>query len=451
MVKSTRTKHVVNVDFSDVKVIDKSEGISKQQILSSHPLSIPRGLKNTGLTSLDEKADYVFEFVELQKKEGIYPLDRYIATNYGFNADISSQAVDSRRDCVVWCTNLYLGLNRRQSTIDLVKSTLSDHGLGCGTSAVSGGFHRPHVELEHQFAQFLNKEDCVLFPTGFSANLGALSAIADKNDYVLFDRDCHSSIIEGLKLSGATFRSFRHNDLESLKKQLSKLDFNKYSNVFVVTESVFGMSGHEAPLAEIAKLKQQYPFYFYVDEAHSFGLYGPNGEGLSKAQECLDDVDFFMTTLSKAIGSIGGIIACKKTHASFIRHISNAYLFQATLPPADIEASIESLKIIKGSPELRQRLWDNTSKFRESLRKKGFNMGNSTSANVPVYIEDEIELAQMCKELFTLGVFTNWVSYPAVKKKTGRLRFNVSAGHTDKQIDLTINALVKAGNKIGIV
>jgi len=450
MVKST-TKQLVHADFGDVKIIDKHPGITKSQVLSSHPLSIPRGLHNTSLTTLDEKAAYVAEFVERQKEEGIYPLDRYIETNFGFNAEIAAAPSKTTQDCVVWCTNLYLGLNRRQETIDIVKESLSKHGLGCGTSAVSGGFHRPHIELEQNISTFLGKEDCVLFPTGFSANLGALSALVDKNDYVLFDRDCHSSIIEGLKLSGAPFRSFRHNSVEHLRKMLEKTDFTKYNNVLVVTESVFGMSGLEAPLSEIAALKKEFPFYFYVDEAHSFGLYGPNGEGLSKAQNCLDDVDFFMTTLSKAAGSIGGIIACKKTHGTYIRHVSNAYLFQATLPPTDILTSIESLRVIQTQPELRQRLWNNTAKFRKALKEKGFNVGDSTSANVPVYIEDEVDLAQMCKELFQLGVFTNWVSYPAVKKRTGRLRFNVSAGHTDKQIELTINALEKAGKKIGIV
>ncbi len=445
-------KKIVNAEKETFKIIKKNNiKYLKKLAQNIHPLSIARNLKQYNITNFDQKTNFTYEITQLQKKLEIYTLDRFLKNGSNFSASIMTPNKSNENECIIWCTNLYLGLNRHPQVLENAKKIIDINGVGCGTSAVSGGFSSLHNQLESEFARFFNKEAAILFPTGFTTNLGVISAIADKHDLIIFDKECHSSIIEGVKLSGTNFRTFKNNDANSLEQILKRIPSGQYENIFVITESVYGMSGEEAPLKEYCKLKEKYKFYLYVDEAHSFGFYGEKGNGLSAHLGCLDQVDFIMTTLSKAIGSIGGIIACKKEYATFIRHTANSYLFQASLPSADITACLEALNIIQKDKKLKQKLWSNTNKFRNSIKNLGFNVGKSSSPIVPIYIDNEQDLATMCKELFKNGVFTNWISYPAVKKGKGRLRFIVSAGHTEKQINFTIDKIEKIGKNLNII
>lgn len=416
-----------------------------------HAANIARNLEHAGITNLDEKAYLTYLTITAQNMLDLYPYDRFLKFGSNFQSIVETAETKKKRKCVVWCTNLYLGLNRHPKILSAVKKNVSKYGVGCGTSAVSGGFCSLHKKLEKELANFMGKEDVILFPTGFTTNIGAISAIVSASDLILFDKECHASIINGILLTKAEFRSFRNNDPAHLEKILKKLDRKKYHNVFVIIESVYGMSGSEAPIVEYCRLKKGYGFYLFVDEAHSFGFYGKNGKGYCESKNCLENVDFFMSTLSKATASIGGFIACRKEYSSYMRVSSSAYMFQASMPPMDVIANLEALKIIRKNKHIRKKLWDNANFFRASVKALGFDVRDSKSPIVPIYISEEEKLAEMCKYLYKNGIYTNWISYPAVKKGEGRLRFIVSAGHAKTQIKKTLKILKQAGKKIGIL
>ena len=418
---------------------------------TAHPAEIARNASKWGIKSLKEKARLTYQAIATQNKNGTYPYDRYLKHGSNFVTIVETPVTNISKECIVWCTNLYLGLNRNPHIIEVVKSQLDLYGTGCGTSAVSGGFSNKHKELESEIAIWTGKEDAILYPTGFTTNLGAISTIATPNDLIIFDKECHASIIDGIKLSGAQFKTFRNNNPKHLETILEKINPDQFDNIFVLTEAVFGMTGEEAPIAKYCELKNKFPFLLYVDEAHSVGIYGKTGAGYCQHTGCSDQVDFIMGTLSKATASIGGFIACRKEFAAFLRISSNPYMFQACLPPADIIAAIEAIKIIKTTPLLQTKLWGNTRRFRDGLIQLGFNVGNGTSPIVPIFIERDDVLANVCKFLYSRGVYTNWIAYPAVKKNNGRLRFIVSAGHTVEQIEETLSILKEADKQFMIV
>ncbi|NBV83786.1 pyridoxal phosphate-dependent aminotransferase family protein [bacterium] len=416
-----------------------------------HPAEVARNATKWGIRRFEDKATLTQQAVTYQTHNGTYPYDRYLTNGSNFISKVETPRANDTNDCIVWCTNLYLGLNRNPQIIEAVKAQISTYGTGCGTSAVSGGFSSRHKELEHEIAKWVGKEDAILFSTGFTANLGAISTIATPNDLIIFDKECHSSIIDGIKLSGAHFKTFRNNDAQHLTAILEKVKPNEYDNIFVVTEAVFGMTGEEAPISEYCKLKSQFTFLLYVDEAHSLGIYGKTGSGYCVHTGCSQDVDFIMGTLSKATASVGGFIACRADFAAFLRISSNPYMFQACLPPGDVIAALEAIKIIQQTPSLQDRLWHNTNRFRNGLIQSGFNVGHGTSPVVPLFIEQDDILANVCKFLYSHGVYTNWIAYPAVRKNSGRLRFIVSAGHTEAQIDTTLEVLKKADKEFKII
>ncbi|MCX5749806.1 MAG: aminotransferase class I/II-fold pyridoxal phosphate-dependent enzyme [Candidatus Saganbacteria bacterium] len=425
------------------ELINESENIQVGKLI--------RSLKGKNVGELNKKAIITYLVISAQNNLGIFPYNRYMKQGNKIYSKIISPDDKKEVDCIVWCSNHYLGLNKNQKIIDYAAEVLSSNGTGCGTSAVSGGFSEIHKKLEEDLANIEGKPESVLFSTGYTTNLGAISALADKNDLLIIDRESHASIIDAVTMSGADFRVFKHNDINYLEDILKKTDRNKYKNIFILTESVFSMSGDEAPLKEYIKLKKKHGFYLYVDEAHAFGFYGQKGAGLCEHLGCGDDTEFIMSTLSKATASIGGFVATEKYYCSYIRFNSNPYLFQASIPPVDAAVSIAALKLIREDKTLAKKLWENTKKFREMVKKSGFNVGNSKSPIVPVYVSDESKLSRLCKELFSNGIFTNWVSYPVVSKKQGRLRFVVTASHTNEHIEKTVQILTKLGRDIGII
>lgn len=403
------------------------------------------------MADLDKKAILAHFAVGAQNKKGVFPYNRFVKSGSRPFASIVSPDEEVEKDCIVWCSNHYLGFNRDPETIKAAHAALDEYGTGCGTSAVSGGFSAIHKELEAVISKMVGKPETVLYSTGFTTNLGALGCLAGKGDVILIDRDSHASIIDGAKMSGAELRVYKHNDPAHLEEILKKIDRKKHKNVFVVTETVFSMSGEEAPLAEYCSLRKKYGFYLYVDEAHAFGFYGKKGAGLTEHLSLTNEVDFIMSTLSKATASIGGFVSADKHYCSYLRINSNPYLFQASIPPADAAVVLSALRGIAADRSRVERLWSNTKLMRSLLKESGFNVGNSKSPIVPLYVADETKLALLCKGLFWEGIFTNWVSYPVVSKNQGRLRFVVTASHTEEQIRKTVNVLLDLGRKTGII
>ena len=314
---------------------------------------------------------------------------------------------------------------------------------------VSGGMNELHRAIEQFFSYFWNKEESIIFPTGYAANLGAISGLVGSKDLVLFDKECHASIIDGIKLSKAKFIPFRHNNVDDLEKKVNRYS-KDYETVLVIAESVYSMSGTEAPLRDYVELKKNKDFLLFIDEAHSFGFYGKDGRGYCDEMGCLADVDVVMTTLSKSAGSLGGIISCNKELATYIQFNSSPYIFQACISPADAGAVLKSLEILSIDSQYRDSLWSNTRYLRKKLKAAGFDYGDSTSPLVPIYVENPKILALLCREIFEQGIFTNWAAYPAVGLNEGRLRFIVSSNHTKRDIDQTVKILSEAYKKVTV-
>lgn len=424
-------------------IIDKAENFKIGTLI--------RNYNTLGVNKLNEKAIITQLIIEAQNKKNIFPYDRFLKRGSNSSSLVASPDENTEKECIVWTNNHYLGLNRNLEVIKYARAILEEYGTGCGTSAVSGGFSTIHKILEQTLSGFVEKPGTVLYPTGFTANLGAISALVNKNDLIIVDRENHASIIDGLKMSGADFRVFKHNNPENLEHIIKTTDNGKYNNIMVVTESVFSMSGEEAPLKDYCKLKEKYGFYLYVDEAHAFGFYGERGSGLVEHLACTDQVDFVMSTLSKATASVGGFVATDKHYCSYLRLNSNPYLFQACLTPVDAAVSIAALKIILNDKTFAERLWNNTNLFRRLLMAQGFDVGKGKSPIVPLYVSDEAKLSILCKELYKNGIFTNWVSYPVVAKNRGRLRFVVTANHTEQQIKKTAEMLEYLCRRISII
>ncbi len=278
---------------------------------------------------------------------------------------------------------------------------------------MSGGHSQLHKDLQKRFATIFAKEECLLFSTGFTVNSGAIPALCRDNEtFIIIDRDSHSSIIQGCKASGSKYIPFKHNSVKDLSEKLKHFS-TKHANVLVITESAYSMEGDIAPLREIVELKKTHNFLLYVDEAHTFGFYGKNGAGICNELGITKEVDFIMTTLSKSTGGIGGIFATSKEFASFLRW-SSPYLFQAPIPPADVAVVDACLDLIENEPKIVAALWEKTAYFRRQLIHLGFDVGQSESPIVPVYIRDNEILKKMEKELFEQGIFSIAIQYPVV-------------------------------------
>ncbi len=333
----------------------------------------------------------------------------------------------------IWSINHYLGLNRESDVINAGLKSLFSHGTGSGTSAMSGGHCELHKQIQDKFSKIFNKEESLLYSTGFTANLGAISGLmggSKTHNLIIIDQECHASIIDGCKLSGATFIRFKHNDVSDLKYKIEKYK-DKYSNIMVAIESIYSMSGDIAPIKEICNLKEHIPFILFVDESHSFGIYGEKGRGICFELGVLDKVDIIMTTLSKSCASIGGIISTSRKFCSILRW-STSYIYQASIPPhcaAIVLAALEQISQGYLVDELNSKV----AYFRTMLDANGFKTGGY-GAIVPIYVEDE-KLKRFEKELFRRGIYTVAIQYPIVALGEARFRFIINASHTFQEID----------------
>jgi glycine C-acetyltransferase len=321
-------------------------------------------------------------------------------------------------------------------------------GTGCGTSAISGGMNILHRKIQAKLQDWLSKESVLLFPTGFTANMGALAALCQEGDHVLIDSESHASIRDGIRLSPARrWIAFQHNSVKDLQEKLEVSQRECTGKIIVVVESVYSMSGDICPLAQVSALKQRYDFLLFVDEAHSFGLYGAGGKGLCHQENVLENVDFLASTFSKATASIGGFVATERRFASYFQWSANAYAFQACFTPADAAAVLASLEVIESDPTIAFDLHKKNQYMRTRLRDAGFDLRNSESPIIPIYIPDTEKLLKICFELYKRGVFSVPVAYPMVAANDGRIRFIVNVRHTLEQIDRTVDSLTELAGK----
>lgn len=404
----------------------------------------------TGVTDLDTVSDHIYELHQAKQAKKMY---RYndICIEKSSDTEVTILQPDGTEfKCILWCVNHYLGLNRHPQVVMKTKAALDEYGTGSGTSAMSGGLSDLHFTLSERMAKMVGKEAAVLYSTGYTANLGAISALTIDNDLLLIDKECHASIVDGCRLSGKKVLPFHHNDVNDLEKKLKRFS-KQFTNIIVIVESAYSMSGDLSPLKEIVALKQKCKFFLYVDEAHSFGFYGDKGKGYCYQLGVSDQVDFIMSTLSKATASIGGFVACNAKFSTLLSYYAHAYCFQATMPAANVASTLACLDIIEKNPNLIERLHSQTEYFRNKVQQLGFDTRSSESPIVPIYVKDSSILSSMSDEFIRQGIYMIPVVYPAVSPRDARFRFIVTAAHTKEQIDYTLDVIKNVGKQFGLI
>ncbi|MFK7747371.1 MAG: aminotransferase class I/II-fold pyridoxal phosphate-dependent enzyme, partial [Kordia sp.] len=342
---------------------------------------------------------------------------------------------------------LYLGLNRDEKVISEALIALENYGTGMGTSAAASGMTNQHLEFETEFADLVGKPSACLFPTGYTANVGAVAGLLGKNDVVVIDQLCHASIVDGARLCGATVRTFKHNDVSDLEAVLQS-EVSPYHTILVVLEGVYSMGEGAAPVANIVRMAKKYNALVLVDEAHSFGFYGKNGAGICADQGVTAQADFIMTTLSKALGSLGGVVAASQEHVDLMKSSSRAYIFQATISPADMAAALTSLRRLRSDAALQENLWSTTRYMRKQFEDAGYDLGTGDGPIVTPHFSNKDKLYAIVQGMYKRGVQTSAVTYPIVENGKGRLRFICSAAHTREDVDKTLAALIAAEKEV---
>lgn len=410
------------------------------QLQSGHP---PFMAANAPAWSATHKGTLIRELKRLILRSGWDPYNKVLRTGSAHTGIVADAHTGEAREAVIWTTNLYLGLNRDSEVIEEARSALKRLGTGMGISATGSGQTDLHLAFEKEFAELVGKPAACLFPTGFTTSLGVVAGIVGDGDLVVMDQLCHASIVDGARLSGATVRTFQHNDPADLQSIL-EAEASPYRTTLVVLESVYSMGEGTAPIRDIVRVAKRHGALVLVDEAHSFGFYGRGGAGFCASEGVADQVDFIMTTLSKALGSLGGVVAAQEHHIALLRASARAYIFQANITPADIAAALAALRRLRTDDALRARLWDNTAYMRKRFSDAGYDLGTGDGPIITPHFPDSDTLYATARGLYARGIHAAAVTYPIVERGRGRLRFICSAAHTREDIDRTLAALVDA-------
>jgi len=349
-----------------------------------------------------------------------------------------TRAIVGNREILLAGTNNYMGITFDQRCIEAGQKALAAFGTGTTGSRIANGSFAMHKELERELASFLDLQHCIVFTTGYQANLGMLSGLAGPKDTIYLDADSHSSIYDGCTLSGAKLVRFRHNDAEDLAKRMSRDDTE--GGRLVVLEGIYSMLGDRAPLKDFVELKKKFEFQLLVDDAHSFGVLGPHGRGLGDEAGLEKDVDFVIGTFSKSVGAIGGFGAGNHPLFETLRYAMRPYMFTASSSPASIATSIAALRVLKAEPERRAKLWANSERLYKGLKGLGFDMGcDVVSPVIAVKMPDELSTIAKWNALFQGGVYVNMAVPPGTPNRLCLLRCSVSAAHTSEDIDRIIS------------
>ena len=366
---------------------------------------------------------------------GVYCYFREITGKQGTEVKMSGHNV------LMFGSNAYTGLTGDPRVEAAAKAAIDQYGTGCAGSRFLNGTLDIHVKLEKELAAFEHKDDALCFSTGFTVNSGVLSVICGREDYIICDDRDHASIVDGLRLSFATCLKYKHNDMEDLEKQLQKC--RPESIKLIVVDGVFSMEGDLAKLPEIVALKKKYNASIMVDEAHGLGVFGKEGRGVCDHFGVTDDVDLIMGTFSKSLASIGGFIAGDSDTINYLRHTCRTYIFSASNTPAATAAAMEALHIIRREPERIERLWDVTNYALKRFREEGFEIGETESPIIPLYVRDVEKTFLVTKLAFDAGVFINPVIPPACAPQDTLVRFALMATHTKEQVERGVQALKK--------
>jgi 8-amino-7-oxononanoate synthase len=346
-------------------------------------------------------------------------------------------------------SNNYLGLTHHPKVLEAASRALSRYGSGCTGSRFLNGTLDLHEQLESALAEFLGKESCLIFSTGYQANLGLISGLIGRGEVVYLDKLDHASIVDGAKMSYGETERFNHGDLASLERKLERDRGGR--GAMIVVDGVYSMEGDIADVPGLSRVARKHGAALAVDDAHSIGVLGPNGDGTAAHFGMIDDVDIIAGTFSKSLASIGGFVAAPESVIHYMRHHSRPLMFTASLPPANTAGVLAALEVMQREPERREQLWANTRRLQESFRGLGFEIGPTETPIVPVLIGPMEKTFIMWRRLFDAGVFTNPVAPPAVAPSQCRLRTSVMATHTFDQIDYAVEAFAKIGRELGVI
>ena len=369
------------------------------------------------------------------KAAGVYPYFREITGKQGTEVEMGGHKV------LMFGSNAYTGLTGDQRVIDVAKAALDQYGSGCAGSRFLNGTLDLHVKLEKELAEFEHKDDALCFSTGFFVNSGVLAVVCGREDYIICDERDHASIVDGRRLSFAHQLKYKHNEMEDLEKILQKLPYEAVK--LIVVDGVFSMEGDLANLPEIVRLKKKYNCSIMVDEAHGLGVFGKEGRGVCDHFGLTDEVDLIMGTFSKSLASIGGFIAGDADTINYLRHTCRTYIFSASDTPAATAAALEALHIIRKEPERIEALWKVTRYALKRFREEGFEIGDTESPIIPLYVRDVEKTFVVTARAFDEGVFINPVIPPACAPQDTLVRFALMATHTEEQVERGVQILKK--------
>ncbi|MFT5387193.1 MAG: 8-amino-7-oxononanoate synthase [Lysobacterales bacterium] len=390
-----------------------------------------------------ENTSFITDALEDLKMQGLLRSMKDIVGTQGSRVTIDG------REYLNFCSNNYLGLaddpRIRRAAVDSIEAD----GFGSGASRLVCGNLEAHVALEKYMAEFKGTEGCLLFSTGYMANVGILSSLFGRDDLILMDRLNHASLIDGARLSGSKFKRFAHNDMKNLEELLG---INKsIVRKVIVVDSVFSMDGDIAPLDKIVALAKKYECMVMVDEAHGLGVIGKNGKGVVEYFGLADEIDIQMGTFSKAVGSFGGYCCAKNEVIDYLINKARSFIYTTGMPPSIAAASLEGMRIIKEHPELRTKLWDNMSHLTLELKGLGFDPGYAMTPIIPLIVNDTQKAVEFSTRLFEKNILVSAIRPPTVAEGTARLRITLSATHQIKEIDYLLDNLKVIGKDLGLV
>lgn len=377
------------------------------------------------------------------KALGVYPYFRAI------ESEQDTEVIMRGKRVLMFGSNSYLGLTNHPKIKEASIEAIKKYGTGCAGSPFLNGTLDIHIELEEKLADFVGKEKAIVYSTGFHTNIGVIPTIVGRGDYIIGDELNHASIVEGRRLSFATYMKYKHNDMESLEAVLKKVPYESIK--LIVMDGVFSMEGDVAKLPVIVELAEKYNASVYVDEAHSLGVFGEGGRGICNHFGLTDRVDLIMGTFSKSLATIGGFIATDADTINFLKHHSRSYIFSASISPAATASVIAALDVIKQEPERIKNLWEITNYSLDAFRSRGFEIGPTETPIIPLYIRDNDKTFIITQELYEQGIFVNPVIPPACAPDATLIRFSLMATHTKAQIDEAVDKLTKTFRKHGII
>lgn len=377
------------------------------------------------------------------KAKGVYPYFREISSEQ------DTEVIMNGKKVLMLGSNSYLGLTNHPKIKEAAKAAIDKYGTGCAGSPFLNGTLDLHIKLENILSEFLGKDGVMLFSAGFQANSGVIPSVTGRNDYVIFDEMDHASIIEGKRLTFANTLKYKHNDMSDLERVLQRCPIDAAK--LVVTDGVFSMEGDVAKLPEMQVLCDKYQATLMVDEAHGLGVFGREGRGVTDHFNLLDKTELIMGTFSKSLASVGGFIAADKDTINWMRHNVRPYIFTASIPPSATASVIAALEIMRSEPERQQNLWKVANYALKSFREAGFEIGNTETPIIPLYVRDNEKTFIVTRMLLDEGVFVNPVISPAVPPEDTLIRLAWMATHTIEQVDYAVDKCVKCFKKLGLL